>query len=105
MMKDEGRQEDPSHDVDSQGEPTRTDVLDDLTFFEFTHTESGSCGADTVVRLPTASKPATAFSNYTVVGQECPTHIQRCCQWIAQFVHQRSPRRLNLRNRSGWKFF
>ena len=74
MMEDEGRQEDPSHDVDSQREPTRTDVLDDLTFFEFTHTDSGSCGADALVRLPTASRTATGFPNSTVVGQECPTH-------------------------------
>jgi hypothetical protein len=74
MMEDEGRQEDPSHDVDSQREPTRTDVLDDLTFFEFTHTGSDSYVADALVRLPTASKPATGFPDYTVVGPECPTH-------------------------------
>src|SRR5258708_1601232 len=36
-MHDEWRQEDSRHDIDSQGEPTRTDVLYDLTFFEFTH--------------------------------------------------------------------
>jgi len=61
----------PVTDIDSQGEPTRTDVLDDLAFFEFTHT----CGR-TLLSDCQQHQNRTGFSNYTVVGQEGPTHTQ-----------------------------